>query len=261
MVAEVFFIAENETTLLKKALARTLYSKNFDQLNISKILNLSQPMVSIYCKSKDKIPCSITKHAEEISDKIIKGKKVNFQTCINFSDKSINGHFLIANKNEIITDENSLIIDNLKQAFYNIKEKELRGFIPEVKINLAMSKKNPKNSDDVASFLNGFIIVDDKITGYSSIKFGKSKHLSSILIKHSKNLASNAIMNIAYNKEIEKTNFKIGFLTKIFQLKEPGKDFDILIHKGDFGIEPCAYLLGKDAVDVTNKLLNLVGEK
>jgi len=46
-----------------------------------------------------------------------------------------------------------------------------------------------------------------------------------------------------------------------FQLKEPGKDFDILIHKGDFGIEPCAYLLGKDAVDVTNKLLNLVGEK
>jgi predicted fused transcriptional regulator/phosphomethylpyrimidine kinase len=30
-----------------------------------------------------------------------------------------------------------------------------------------------------------------------------------------------------------------------------------LFHKGDFGIEPCAYIIGKDAVDVVNKLIKI----
>ncbi len=58
--------------------------------------------------------------------------------------------------------------------------------IPEVKINIAMAKENAKNSDDVAAFLNGLIIADDKITGYNGIRFGKSKHLSSLLIEFKK---------------------------------------------------------------------------
>ena len=212
MTTEVFLIGGDETKQLKKALARILYNKNFDQAKISKILNLSQPMVSIYCKSKDEIPPDILETAQKISDEIIDNKQVNFQTCISFSDTSINGHFFIANKNEILTDENSKILDNLKQAFYNIKEKELIGFIPKVKINIAMSKKDAGNLDDIASFLNGLVISEDKISSYNGIRFGKSKHLSSILLKHGKDLSFNAIMNIAYNKKIEKSRFFLCFI-------------------------------------------------
>jgi hypothetical protein len=197
------------------------------------------------------------KIAQEIAKKIIDKQSVNFQTCITFSDKNVEGNFLIADKNEILTDENSRIIDNLKQAFYKLKEKDISGFIPEVKINIAMSKKNAKKSDDVASFLNGLIITEDKITGYNSIRFGKSKHLSSLLLKLKNKINANAIMNIAYIKDVEKTNMNYVYLAKDYVLKDRLTKVDILLHKGDFGIEPCAYIVGENAVDVINKLIKI----
>jgi len=259
MTTEVFLVGGDETIFLKKALARMLYSKKIDQLKISEILNLSQPQVSNYCKSKEKIPENILKTAQEISNKIINdNNNINFQTCVSFSEKTLDGHFFIADKNEILTDENSRILDNLKQAFYNLKEKDLCGFIPEVKINIAMSKENPKGLEDVASFLNGLIIADDKITGYNSIRFGKSKHLSSLIMKHKKNLDFNSVMNIAYVKNLDELGFLVGNLSKNFKLINKPDKFDILLHEGDFGIEPCAYVLGKDAVDVSKKVLRII---
>jgi len=47
------------------------------------------------------------------------------------------------------------------------------------------------------------------------------------------------------------------YLTKNFKLKGDIKNIDILLHKGDFGIEPCAYILGKDAVDVVKKVIEI----
>jgi predicted fused transcriptional regulator/phosphomethylpyrimidine kinase len=260
MAIEVFLIGEEKTINLKKAIARILYNKNFDQLRISKILNLSQPMVSNYCNSNEKISDNILKIAQEIAEKIINKHSIYFQTCVTFLNKNFEGNFLIADKNEIITDENSKIIDNLRHAFDKLKDKDIGNLIPEVKINIAMSKKKAKKSEDVASFLNGLIIFEDKIKGYNGISFGKSRHLSSLLIKLGKNLNINAIMNIAYIKKLEKTKFNTGFLTKDFNIHNTDKKFDILIHKGDFGIEPCAYILGNDAIEVSKKLLKLSDE-
>ena len=56
------------------------------------------------------------------------------------------------------------------------------------------------------------------------------------------------------------TKFIIGLLTKDFKLKNTDENFDILIHKGDFGIEPCAYILGNDAIEVADKLLKIIKE-
>ncbi len=260
MSKEAIIIEGDKTIELKKAISKILYNRKVPQSKISEILNLSQPMVSNYCKSKDKIPTELSEITKKISQKIIKGEPVNFHTCIIFSNEKLNNNFYIAEKNEIITDEITEILDNLKKAFFNLKEKNLNGLIPEVKLNIAMSKENPKNADDVASFLNGLIISDEKITGYNDIRFGKSKHLSSLLIDFSKNLNSKSIMNIAYNKKIEKTNLKIDFLTKSYEVKNSTKNPDILVHKGDFGIEPCAYIIGKDAADVSKKLLKILGE-
>ena len=47
---------------------------------------------------------------------------------------------------------------------------------------------------------------------------------------------------------------------KILNLKKIKKNVDILLHKGDFGIEPCAYVLGKDAVDVIYKVIKISEE-
>jgi predicted fused transcriptional regulator/phosphomethylpyrimidine kinase/predicted XRE-type DNA-binding protein len=256
MAVEVFFIQGEKTIHLKKTIAKILYSNKIEQSKISEILNLSQPMVSNYCGSKEKISDNIMKMAQEIAEKIIDKQSINFQTCVTFSDKNVEGNFLVAEKNEILTDENSKIIDNLKQAFYKLKEKDISGLIPEVKINIAMSK-NAKKSDDVASFLNGLIITEDKITGYNSIRFGKSKHLSSLLLNLKNKINANAIMNIAYIKNVEKTDMNYVYLAKDYSLKDRLNKVDILLHKGDFGIEPCAYIIGENAVDVVNKLIKI----
>lgn len=256
MAEEAIFVKAEDTILLKKAIAINLYSKNIEQSKISKILNLSQPMVSNYCSSNDKIPKDIFNLAEKISDKITKGNSTTFFTSITFDDKPFKGRFYIAEKNEVISDENNNIINNLTEAFLLLKGKDISGLLPEVKVNIAMAKQKAKNSEDIAAFLNGLIIADDKVTSNNGIRFGKSRHLSSLLLYLRDHINVNAIMNIALIKNVEKTSFSYSYLSKDFKLKDI-KNVDILLHKGDFGIEPCAYVLGKDAVDVVNKVIKI----
>jgi hypothetical protein len=258
MVEEVILIETKNTITLKKAIANKLYKNKLDQSKISEILQLSQPMVSHYLKSKEQIPKKTDKLAEKISNKILNNKNTIFHTCITFSEKPIEGNYYIGNENEIINDENNKIIENLTEAFWQIKGKNITGLIPEIKINMAMAKKNAKTIDDIAAFLNGLIIADDKITGNNGIRFGRSKHLSNlILYLKNKKINVNAVMNTAYIHDVEKTGLKYSYLDKDFKLTGKTKNVDILLHKGDFGIEPCSYILGENAVDVVNKTLKI----
>ena len=258
MVEEAFLIKSNDTIILKKAIANKLYKNKIDQSKISEILQLSQPMVSHYLKSKEQTPKKINNLAEQISNKIINNNSTSFYTCITFSEKPLEGNYYIGNENEIMNDENNKIVENLTEAFWQIKGKNITGLIPEIKINMAMAKENAKTIDDIAAFLNGLIIVDDKITGNNGIRFGRSKHLSNLLLYlKDKKINANAVMNIAYIHDIEKTGFTYSYLTKDFKLPNKTSDVDVLLHKGDFGIEPCSYILGKNAVDVVNKIIKI----
>ncbi|KYK34841.1 MAG: hypothetical protein AYK22_04615 [Thermoplasmatales archaeon SG8-52-3] len=260
MVEEAFFVKSEDTILLKKAIAIILYDKKIEQSKISKFLNLTQPMVSNYCSSNEKIPKDIFNIAEKISNIISNGNSTNFFTCVTFSNNSIKGHYFIAEKNEVISDENSKIINNLIEAFLLLKGKDISRLIPEVKINIAMAKQKASNSEDVAAFLNGLIIIDDKVTNYNGVRFGKSKHLSSLLLYLRDHININAIMNVAFIEDVKKTDFSYSSLTKDFKFKDEKKDLDILLHNGDFGIEPCAYVVGKNAVDVVNKIIKICEE-
>ena len=260
MPEEAIFVKYEDSILLKKAIAKALYSRNIEQSKISDILKLSQPMVSNYCASDDKIPDNLMELAEKISNKIINGQSTTFNTCISFSEKPYEGSFCIARKNEVISDENNRIVNNLTEAFLFLKGKNISGLIPEIKINIAMAKDNAVRSDDIAAFLNGLIIADDKVTGNNGIRFGRSKHLSSLLLYLRKIIDVNAIMNIAYIEDVLKNNFSYSYLTKDFKLQDNKNNVDVLLHKGDFGIEPCAYVLGRDAVDVVNKIIKIKEE-
>lgn len=258
MVEEAFFIQNQDTIFLKKALAKMLYEKKIDQIKIAEILDLSQPMVSNYLHSNEIIPLDIQKTAEKISEKISKDSSITFQTSIIFTDKKIFGNYFIADETEIISDEKNKVIQNLSEAFQILKGTEISKILPEIKINVAMAKTTAKHSDDIASFVNGLIIADDKIVGYNGVRFGKSKHLSSLLLKLQDRFGITAIMNIARIEKFENTGFKVSNLSKDFRVDDKLENVDILVHPGDFGIEPCAYVLGEDAVDVSNKILKIV---
>jgi hypothetical protein len=260
MAEEIILLKARNTIPLKKALAKKLYLKNRDQVQISSILNISQPMVSNYLSSKEKISNEIMNLAERISESICNGNSANFHTCVTFLDNEIQGNFYLADETELISDEKRKIIDSLTKAFLILKDKNIEGLIPEVKINIAMASQNEKNHDDVAAFLNGLILADDKVAGNNGIRFGKSKHLTNLILYLRDKIKADAMMNLAYCEEIKKTSFKLGYLTKNFKFENKQITPDILVHKGDFGIEPCVYILGENAVDVVNKVLKLKEE-
>jgi predicted fused transcriptional regulator/phosphomethylpyrimidine kinase/predicted transcriptional regulator len=260
MVEEVVFCNSEDTKLLKIAVARILHSKDFSQKRISEILKISQPMVSNYCISNEKIPDNIKNLSELILSKIFNKYFIEFNICISFEKKIPEGLKYVAEKNEIINHKNEEIFDNLTESFLLLKGKNIDKLIPAVKINIAMAKDNAESIEDVASFLNGLIIADDKVISNNGIRFGKSKHLSTLLINLKESVDAKAIMNIAYVKNIKKTNFKFNCLTDDYKLNTRKNNVDILLHKGDFGIEPCAYIIGNDAVDVVNKFLRLMEE-
>ena len=260
MVEEAIFVHGGDLPLLKRAIAKTLYGRKIEQSKISEMLNLSQPMVSNYCSSDARISHTIMELAGTIADTIINGSIPAFHTCVSFSDKRIEGKFYIAKKNEVNTDETNAIIDNLTEAFLLLKGNNVGRLLPKVKINIALAKEDAASPEDVAAFLNGLVVVDDKVSSINGIRFGKSKHLPSLLLYLKDNLDINAIMNIAYLPNIEKSRFSHSYLNRDFKLLETVKHVDILLHKGDFGIEPCAYILGKDAIDVAKKFLIFLEE-
>jgi predicted fused transcriptional regulator/phosphomethylpyrimidine kinase len=257
MVEEAIFLDSDDTIILKKALAKLLYKNNIDQLQISQILKISQPMVSNYLGSKDKIPKKFLDLSEHILIEIKKGKKVKFHTSISFENNRIEGRYFIAKNNEIISNERVKIIDNLTEAFQKLKGHDIGRVMPEVKVNIAMAMDEANSPEDVGAFVNGLIIVDEIVSSINGIRFGKSKHLSKLLIYLKSKINVNAIMNIAYFDGIKNSCLNYSILSKDFKLTSNNKDVDILLHEGDFGIEPCAYVLGKDAVEVTNKVLKI----
>jgi len=260
MAEEVYLVDEYKDKVIKKLLAKKLYKKGFEQSKIAQLLNLSQPMVSNYLKDNLEEKYGLNKQIDSIVEKIYAKENIGFQTIIHFSEKPIFGKYYLAKKTEIINDDKKFIIDNLLNAFQILKNQDLNEILPKIKINIAMGKINANKSEDIASFVNGLVISDDKIVANNGIRFGKSKHLSNILLKFQKRFQINAIMNIANIKNLKKIKLKYGFLTNDYKIKNKAKDFDILVHKGDFGIEPCTYVIGKDAVDVANKVLMILDE-
>lgn len=258
MAGMALFFSWEEFITLKKSIAQILYEDDVEQSKISKILGLSQPMVSNYCGSNKTEQKDILQHAIIISKQIKNKQKVQFQNCVTFSDKPVSGTQYIADKNELIDDENRAIVDNLKKAFLMIKNKNLSGFIPKIKINIVHAKNHARSPEDIAAFVNGFIIADNSIIGNNGIRFGCSKHLTSLLLNLQKKLKINAMMNISYQDTINEELFTVEHLKKDFELRTGKKPIDILLHKGDFGIEPCTYILGNDALDVSNKLMGLI---
>jgi len=220
MTEEVVLIRGENKILLKKSIAQNLYRNKFEQLTISKILGLTQPMVSNYCSSTDKIPKNIKSLTEKITKRIIENESIKFQTCISFSDNEYEGTYFLADKNEIINEENNKVTDNLTQAFYLLKNKNISELIPKIKINIAMSKETSSSNEDIASFSNGLIIADNRIVGFNGIRFGSSKHLSALLIKLRETLDVSAIMNIAHFNNFSSKELSIGYLTKNYDLKK-----------------------------------------
>lgn len=248
---KVFIVKEKDIVDIKICLAKLLYKKRYSQKKISNILNITQPMVSNYLASNKKISKKIMNLSEDIINIFKLNNKIIFKSCITFNDSI--GEFVLAKKEDLISDEKQQLINNLLEAINLLKEIDMKDLIPKVKVNIAMCSSNAQSPKDVASVEGGLIFVNNRLSYYGSVGFGKSNHLAKLLLKiKEKSDKINSIMNIR-NLKLEK-NIKIRMLDKDFSVNQNLNDVDVLMHKGGFGIEPCAYIIGKNAMEVVNKL-------
>jgi len=140
-------------------------------------------------------------------------------------------------------------------AIEKLKEKDFSTVLPKVKVNIAMCVAGAESKEDIAAVPSGLIFVEGFLKSYINPEFRASSHLASVLLKIRKiDNSIKSIMNVQFNENLKKAIKRL----KVGKLNKETKECDIIIDEGGFGIEPCAYVLGKDAVDVVNKLLGIL---
>ncbi|ENN95708.1 hypothetical protein J422_06466 [Methanocaldococcus villosus KIN24-T80] len=162
----------------------------------------------------------------------------------------------------------------LKNLYYALKLLKKFNFslIPEVGSNIAESLILPKDINDIAS-LTGRIVKNKENSFYiaGDFKFGVNGHIARVVLSASKiNPKVRACMNIRYDEDLIdrlKDNFKITSFNRKDEPKnvstmewgvsvalKKDKEADIIYDTGDVGKEPMIRVLGKDAIDVVNKV-------
>jgi predicted fused transcriptional regulator/phosphomethylpyrimidine kinase len=165
-------------------------------------------------------------------------EKPIFRSCILYEE--IEGDYLIAKEEELLNDAKKQVLTNMNKAYAILREARIASLVPHVKVNLAMSTTFARSVLDVCAFSSGISFADGKASSASGMEFGKSKHLAPFLLYiKSVHPQINSVMNLRLNQKLFSSKMRIEELSFGLQLTSK-KEADILIHRGDFGIEPCA---------------------
>jgi hydroxymethylpyrimidine kinase/phosphomethylpyrimidine kinase len=172
------------------------------------------------------------------------------------------------------------VLSILEQALIRIKG--LKGFsklIPEVRSNLVMSLPYPRGLEDVAGYPSRIAPYRDSVEAFSKPEFGASKHLARAILELQKlGFDIRSAINLKYSDDIIEACRRIGFKVGFYDRREEPEDVkrvegatipwgirraveglsgckpDVIYHMGDWGKEPMILLLGRDPLDVVDKL-------
>lgn len=174
------------------------------------------------------------------------------------------------------------IIKALDEALKRLKGKPVRALIPEVQSNLAFALPFAQDESEVAAFPGRIVGLYDSADTLSGPAFGASHHMARLVLAiMDYDSRYRSAMNIRFDddilkkcrclkwriasfdrqkepsevKEQEGASLKWGIRTA---LKDTKKIPDIIHDKGDIGKEPMIRVLGRDPLEVVDKVLSLV---
>jgi predicted fused transcriptional regulator/phosphomethylpyrimidine kinase/predicted transcriptional regulator len=143
--------------------------------------------------------------------------------------------------------------------------------IPEVRTNIVMCTKDPKDTNDVAAFPGRITVMKGRAAAVSRPEFGASRHMSIILLTARKiNPNVRAVTCIKYDKIIEQAMKQAGLqfivmdrsryesIERFLQTLEDIEDG--VVDPGGAGIEPVVYIFGKNAINVVEKIIKIVNK-
>ena len=177
------------------------------------------------------------------------------------------------------------VIQDLKRAVEVLQENKIGHLIPEVSSNLGYALPQAEGIGDVAAFSGRIVRFKDSMATHSGPEFGASQHVANIILTVMKfDPEYCSAMNIRYSKEnVEKLKgkgFLIGHFDRRFEpklvkqregsslewgvgevLKKMKRVPDFIWDKGAVGKEPMIRVLGRNPMDVVNKILTIAYSK
>jgi hydroxymethylpyrimidine/phosphomethylpyrimidine kinase len=177
------------------------------------------------------------------------------------------------------------VIQELKRAVKILKEEKIGHLIPEVSSNLGYALPSAEGIEDVAAFPGRIVRLKDSVATQGDPEFGASRHIANIILTVTKfDPDYCSAMNIRYSKENVSRLRRKGFLVGHFDRRlEPKKVRekegsslewgvgevlrkmkrvpDFIYDEGDVGKEPMIRVLGRNPVEVIQKILKAVGRR
>ena len=172
----------------------------------------------------------------------------------------------------------------LLQAFELLNSnKEAYKLVPEVRMNLVYALPEAKSVEEVAGFPGRITFDGEGLAFVKPPRLGASRHVANAVLtamKYDKSVRS--AMNLRYDEELirraEEAGFKVSFFDRSKEpeevravegrttswgveeaIRSAGGVPDLIYHLGGVGKEPMILILGKDPVDVVEKLFKLIG--
>jgi hydroxymethylpyrimidine/phosphomethylpyrimidine kinase len=146
-------------------------------------------------------------------------------------------------------------------------------FVPEVGINIGYALTNADGISDICALDGRFVRAGERIIRAGGVAFGGSTHVARIILTAMKyDRTKRSSMNIRYSPAIIKACRAAGLGIAAFDrrlepkgastmewgvksaIKKEGGVPDIIYDKGGVGKEPMIRILGRDPLDVLNKV-------
>jgi hydroxymethylpyrimidine/phosphomethylpyrimidine kinase len=174
------------------------------------------------------------------------------------------------------------VIQELKKALEVLKENKIGHLIPEVSSNLGYALPYAEGVADVAAFPGRIVRFKDSVATHSSPEFGASRHVANIILTVMRfDPEYCSAMNIRYSEEMVTLLKDKGFLVGHFDrriepkrvkekegsslewgveevLRKMKRIPDFIYDEGDVGKEPMIRVLGKNPMEVIQKILKAV---
>ncbi len=170
------------------------------------------------------------------------------------------------------------VLKNVEDAVGQIEDKMAAGLIPEVGCNIAMGIPNASLVSDVAAVSGRIVKLKGSPHAVGCVAFGASSHIARIVLTAMRfDSSMRAAMNIRYSEEALAACKELGLRIAAFSredepegvstmewgvaeaIKKEGRVPDIIYDKGGVGKEAMIRLLGKDAIEVAGKAIDISG--
>jgi hydroxymethylpyrimidine/phosphomethylpyrimidine kinase len=177
------------------------------------------------------------------------------------------------------------VVQELKRAMEVLKGEMIGHLMPEVSSNLGYALPFAEGGEDVAAFPGRIVRFKDSVTTYSDPEFGASRHVANIILTVMKfDPEYCSAMNIRYSREtiarLRRKGFLIGHFDRRLEpkwvkekegsslewgvggvLRKMRRVPDFIYDEGEVGKEPMIRVLGKNPMEVIQKILKVASGK